>query len=120
MINSWITLLLPLGAAIWLFLIIRRNALQHQIEGHYNDVLRVVFYFAGFWISFLFATYIGLYLYAKGSYLLALIGLYISGLLGALVPYRIRAKEGNASAVGWLVTALVYAVLFYVVTWVFR
>lgn len=115
--NNIITILLPLAAAIWLFLIIRRNGRMNPMEGHTNDVLRVVLYIAGFWVSFLFSTYIGFYLYASGSNLLSVIGLYVSGLLGALVPYRMRAREGNDSVIGWLVTALVYTVLFYAFSW---
>lgn len=117
--SNLITVILPLAAAIWLFLIIRRNGRMNPIEGHTHDVLRVVLYVAGFWVSFLFATYIGFYLYASGSGFLSVVGLFVSGMLGALIPYRMRAREGNDSVIGWLVTALVYTILFYAVTWMF-
>ena len=114
-----ITLLLPLLAALWLHFVIKRKSEMMDATSPYGLFTRGVHYVFGFFISCAVATYLGLYLYSVqtgGVYLASYASIYIGGLWGALVPYRMLAREGKRSVWVWLGLALVYSFLFYLLT----
>ena len=118
-----ITLLLPLLAALWLHFVIKRRSELMEVTSPYGLFTRGVNYVFGFFISCAVATYLGLYLYSVqtgGVYLASYASIYIGGLWGALVPYRMLAREGKRSGWIWLGLALVYAFLFYLLTEIAR
>ena len=119
-----ITLLLPLLAALWLHYLIKRKSEVNEVSHPYGSFTRGVNYIFGFFLSSAAATYLGLYLFAmfsegeqaSGAYWVSYASIYIGGLLGALVPYRMLAREGKRSIWVWLGLGLVYAFLFYLLT----
>lgn len=131
---SWggllVTLLLPLLAVVWMMLVLRRKALMASPAEPYSRFARGAVWLAGFIITWAFATFLGLYLLAQiGSgtteastgltFLTGVAPLYIAGLWGALVPFRMLAREGKASVTCWLITAAAYAVLYYLTSTLF-
>jgi hypothetical protein len=118
-----ITLLLPLLAALWMGHVIKRKSEQMEAASPYGLFTRGVYYVFGFFITCAVATYLGLYLYSMqsgGIYLASYASIYIGGLWGALVPYRMLARAGKRSAWVWLGLALLYAFLFYLLTEITR
>ena len=125
-----VTLLLPLLAAFWLRGVIRRNSLQRPAEAPSNGAVFILFYIVGFALTWTVATFLGLYLLgqmgqgtgavSQGAVTatngVALLGVYVGGLWGALLPYRILARNGKTSIWIWLGLGLFYAVLFYIST----
>jgi hypothetical protein len=123
-----ITLLLPFQAALWLFAVIRRRSALEPVSNPYGGGARAVAYLSGFVVSWFFGTYLGLYLLsmlkdtqdsAAGTWT-SFAGLFIAGLLGALLPYRLQAREGKRSAWGWVAIAGVYVVLYYLAAQILR
>lgn len=130
-----VTLLLPLLASVWLFFVIRQKSLLQPVTQSYGMGMKTIYWIVGLLASFFLATYFGLYLLAQmkttgGMYvspslqsqanLVTKAGLYISGLLGSLFPYRLLAREGKRQVWIWLANALIYAFLFFVFTFMVR
>ncbi|HEU4963539.1 MAG TPA: hypothetical protein VFV52_06725 [Bacilli bacterium] len=128
--NVWITLLLPFLAVLWMHYVIRRKSAMYPATEPTGTGTKVVVYVIGFVVTWFVATYLGLYLVgmmqldsgmvSDGDRTLGTIvsfaGLFVSGLWGALAPYRMLARAGKRSNGLWLGLALVYAVLFYLST----
>lgn len=122
MVKLIITLLLPLLAVLWLMYVIKRKA-KHQPAVN-NIGAMLIFWIVGFLVTWLFGTYLGLYLMGlatetgagDGAKVLFIASVYISALWGALVPYRAYARSGKDSVWIWLGTGLLYSLLFYLST----
>ncbi|TCP55643.1 hypothetical protein EV586_103296 [Tumebacillus sp. BK434] len=117
-----ITLLLPLLAVVWLFYVIKRKAKYQQAVDSIGAML--IYWIVGFLVTWLFATYLGLYLYGLaqagdvggGAKVLFVLSVYVGGLWGALLPYRAYARSNKDSVWIWLGSAFLYSVLFYLST----
>jgi hypothetical protein len=123
-----ITLFLPLLASLWLFAVIRRRSAQEPVSNPYGAGARAFSYLSGFIVAWFFGTYLGLYLLSMlkdttdstaGTWT-SFAGLFIAGLLGALLPYRLQAREGKRSVWGWIAIAGVYVVLYYLAAQILR
>ncbi|MFD2171766.1 hypothetical protein [Tumebacillus lipolyticus] len=122
MVKLIITLLLPLLAVLWLMYVIKRKA-KHQPAVN-NIGAMLIFWIVGFLVTWLFGTYLGLYLMGlatetgagDGAKVLFIGSVYISALWGALFPYRAYARSGKDSVWIWLGTGLLYSLLFYLST----
>lgn len=134
---SWgrviITLLLPLLASIWMMFVIRYKSIRQPVSSKYSVAAILVYGIIGFVVSAFLATYFGLYLTAQlttgqmvsqalasEANFVTKVGLYISGLWGALFPYRLLAREGKRQVWIWLAIALVYAFVFFIFTFMVR
>ncbi|ARU61652.1 hypothetical protein CBW65_11965 [Tumebacillus avium] len=117
-----ITLLLPLLAVVWLFYVIKRKAKYQTAVDGIGAML--IYWIVGFLVTWLFATYLGLYLYGMAQQqevggsakILFVLSVYVGGLWGALLPYRAYARSNKDSVWIWLGSALLYSVLFYLST----
>lgn len=117
-----ITLLLPLLAVVWLFYVSKRKAKYKPAVNGIGPML--IYWIVGFLLTWLFATYLGLYLYGlaqeggvgEGAKLLFMLSVYVGGLWGALLPYRAYARSNKDSVWIWLGSGLLYSVLFYLST----
>jgi hypothetical protein len=122
MIKLIVTLLMPLFAVVWLWFVIKRKAKYQPAVDSVGAML--IYWIVGFLITWLFATYLGLYLLGLASEngvgesarALTVAGVYISGLWGALLPYRAYARSGKDAVWVWLGSAMLYSLLFYLST----
>lgn len=134
---SWgrviITELLPLLLSLWLFAVIRRRSMLNPATGSNNVLVVALYWIVGFMLTAYLAFYMGLYLVgllktgqtitttlASQASLVTKIAIYISGLFGALIPYRLLARQGKTQMWIWLVIAAVYAILFFIFTFMVR
>ncbi|ASS76367.1 hypothetical protein CIG75_16350 [Tumebacillus algifaecis] len=122
MIKLIITLLLPLLAVVWLMYVIKRKAkYQTPVDG---IGAMLIYWIVGFLVTWLFATYLGLYMYGlatetgvgESAKILFVLSVYVGGLWGALLPYRAYARAKKDKVGIWLGSAFVYSVLFYLST----
>jgi len=122
-----VTLLLPLLAAVYMFFVVRRASVQKPAEAPSTPGTYGLYYLVGFALTWVASTYLGFYLLQQlggvetavthgeelASQWIALLGVYIGGLWGAILPYRIHARNGHRAAWLWLLIGLAYSVLFY-------
>jgi hypothetical protein len=121
-------LVFPLLLAMWLMYLIRHKAIQHRAERPAGLLMRLLTYAVGFVITASVAVFLGSAILAQvepgagelsratelAAMWLSLAAVFVSGLCGALVPFRMLAREGKGRVWTWLGLGLVYAVLFWV------
>ncbi|MGZ4107792.1 MAG: hypothetical protein ACXVO1_10695 [Tumebacillaceae bacterium] len=128
-----VTLLLPLLAALWLFATVRRRSMLNPATGSYNVLVVVLYWIVGFIVTTYVATYFGYYLvgllktphavtpaYASLANVFTKIVIFTSGLFGALIPYRLLARQGKTQFWIWLVIAAAFSILFFIFTFTVR
>lgn len=121
------TLLFATVMAIALFAVIRRRALLQGDVHTSNGMTRAMIYLAGMILTLMFAFYLGLTVLSKIgtpekgiASLISTITVIQSGLLGALLPYRLHAREGKAQVWVWVVIGVAYAFVFYIIAQILR
>lgn len=128
--NVLVTLMLPLLAVVWMFFVVKRKSVLQPATETPGAGTQISAWGFGFVITWLAATYLGLYLAGMMQMeeaavtgadkslgaLVTWAGLYTSALWGALVPYRMLARQGKRSVALWLGIALAYMLLFFVAT----
>jgi hypothetical protein len=128
-----ITELLPLLLSLWLFAVIRRRSIQKPATGTNNALVVALYWIVGFMLTAYLAFYMGLYLVgllktgqtitttlASQASLVTKVAIFTSGLFGALIPYRLLARQGKTQFWIWLVIAAAYSILFFIFTFMVR
>lgn len=107
--------------------VVRRRSMANPTGVPASQGVLAAVFIGGFVISWLLATYLGLYVFGQmgsgekdvpegaglAGQLVSLLAIYTGGLWGALLPYRVLARTGRIQMWNWLLIALVYGVLFY-------